>query len=76
MSSLVIVVLFIMFVIGSITYLTSLGNPEKVKKAQSTLKYAIAGFVLFLGSFLILKTIDILFLGNQGDIFRFRIGPK
>ncbi len=75
-SSLVIVVLFIMFIIGSFTYLTSLGNPEKLKKAQNTLKYAIAGFVLFLASFLILKTIDLLFLGNKGDIFRFTIGPK
>ncbi|OGK18799.1 hypothetical protein A3G67_01755 [Candidatus Roizmanbacteria bacterium RIFCSPLOWO2_12_FULL_40_12] len=74
MSSLVIVVLFIMFIIGSFTYLTSLGNPEKLKKAQGTLKYALIGFVLFIGAFLILKTIDVLFLGGKGNLFQFKIG--
>ncbi len=74
LSSLVIVVLFLMFVVGSFTYLTSFGNPEKVKKAQSILKYAIVGFILFICAFLILKTIDLLFLGGYGEIFQFRIG--
>lgn len=72
-SGLIVFVLLIMFVIGAVSYLTSLGNPEKVKKAQSTLKYAIIGFVLFMSSFLILKTIDFLFLGNQNKIFKFSI---
>lgn len=74
-SSLVIVVLFIMFVVGSISYLTSLGNPEKIKKSQAILKYALIGFFLFIGAFLILKTIDILFLGGQNEIFKFKLGP-
>lgn len=73
-SSFVIVVLLIMFVLGAFYYLTSLGNPEKVKKAQGTLKYALIGFTLFISAFLILKTIDVLFLGGQGDIFQFKIG--
>lgn len=72
-SALVILVLFIMFVIGSISYLTSLGNPEKIKKAQGTLKYAIIGFVLFISAYLILNIIDILFLGGQGKLFRLEI---
>lgn len=73
-SGLIILVLFIMFVIGAFNYLTSLGNPERVKKAQSTLKYAVIGFVLFLSAFLILKIIDTLFLGGTGTIFQFKVG--
>lgn len=73
-SALVVVVLFIMFLIGGFNYLTSFGNPEKVKKAQGTLKWAIVGFILFLSSFLILNIIDILFLGGKGNIFKLNIG--
>lgn len=73
-SGLIIVVLFIMLIVGAFHYLTSLGNPEKLKKAQGTLKYAVIGLVIFLGSFLILKVIDTLFLGGCGRLFRFQIG--
>jgi len=73
-SSLIGLVLFIMFVIGSFNYITSLGNPEKIKKAQGTLKYAVIGLVLFVSAFLILKIIDIIFLGGQNKIFQFTIG--
>src|SRR5512144_1868955 len=68
-SALIVLVLFIMFVNGSFSYLTSLGNPEKVKKAQGTLRYALVGFILFVSAFAILKIIDVLFLGNQNKIF-------
>lgn len=71
-----ILVLFIMLVIGAFTYLTSFGNPEKVKKAQGTFRLALIGFILFLASFLILKIIDVLFLGGTGSLFKFEIpGP-
>lgn len=73
-TGLLVLGLFIMFVVGAFMYLTSFGNPESVKKAQGTLKFALFGFILFLSAFLILKTIDILFLGNAGKIFRFEIG--
>jgi hypothetical protein len=72
-STLVIVILLVMFVVGGVSYITSFGNPEKVKKAQNTLKFAIIGFILFMSSFLILKSIDYLFLGNQNKIFKFNI---
>lgn len=75
-STFFVLVLLVMFIIGAVMYLTSLGNPEKVKKAQNTLKFAIVGFVLFMSSFLILKTIDFLFLGNQNKIFKFEIAPQ
>lgn len=75
-SAFIIFVLFIMFVIGSFNYLTSFGNPEKIKKAQGTFKFALIGLILFLGSYLILKVIDLLFLGGTGQIFRFELpGP-
>lgn len=74
-SALIVLVLFIMFIIGSFYYLTSFGNPEKVKKAQGTLKFALIGFILFISSFLILKIIDTLFLGGQGTLLKFNIGP-
>jgi len=75
-SAFIILVLFIMLVIGAFNYLTSFGNPEKVKKAQGTIKFAFIGFALFLGSYLILNIIDILFLGGAGNIFKFELpGP-
>ncbi len=75
-SAFIILVLFIMFLVGSFTYLTSLGNPEKIKKAQGILKFALVGFFLFIGAFLILKIIDVLFLGGAGRIFKFEIEPS
>ncbi len=70
-STFVMVVLLAMFIYGSFMYLTSLGNPEKVKKAQATFKFAIIGFILFISAFLILKIIDTLFLGGTGTLMKF-----
>jgi hypothetical protein len=72
-TGLIFLALFVMLVVGAFKYLTSLGNPEKVKKAQGTLTYAVIGLIIFLSAFLILKTIDFLFLGNQNKIFQFEI---
>lgn len=72
-SALIVVVLFVMFVIGSIKYLTSGGDPEKIKSARGTLTYAIIGTALFLGAYLILNIIDVLFLGGMGKLFQFKI---
>ena len=77
-SFFIIIVLFIMFVVGSFRYLTSFGNAERIKKAQGTLKYALIGFILFVSAFLILTIIQTLFLGGAGgthDLFQFNIGP-
>lgn len=73
-NALIILILFVMFVIGSFNFLTSLGNPEKVDKARGTFKFAIIGLILYISAYLILKIIDVLFLGNEGLIFQFRIG--
>lgn len=74
-SFFIILVLFIMFVVGSFRYLTSFGNAERVKKAQGTLRYALIGFILFVSAFLILTIIQKLFLGSSGaNLFEFNIG--
>lgn len=72
-STLIVFLLFIMIVIGAFQYLTSFGDPGKLKKAQATLRYAIAGFVLFLASFIIIKVIDTLFLGGTGALFQLNL---
>lgn len=63
----IIIVLFIMFVVGSFRYLTSFGNAERIKKAQGTLKFAVIGFILFVSAYLILTIIQALFLGGKQD---------
>ncbi len=70
----VLLVLFIMFVIGSFKYLTSLGNPDKVEEAKGTFKWAIIGLIVYVSAYLILTIIDMLFLGGTGTIFNFNIG--
>lgn len=72
-SVLVLLILFIMFIVGSFTYMSSGGDKEKVEKARHTFTYAIFGMLLFIGSYLILRIIDTLFLGGTGTIFRFEI---
>jgi len=81
-SFFIIIVLFIMFVVGSFKYLTSFGNAEAIKKAQGTLKYALIGFILFVSAFLIMTIIQTLFLpkvdpdnpGKTPNLFEFKLG--
>jgi hypothetical protein len=75
-SGLVVLILFIMFVTGSIMYLTSGGDPEKVAKAKSTFLWSIIGIALFLGSYLILMVIQTLFLKDGISLFKFEIPAK
>ncbi|MEK7634065.1 MAG: hypothetical protein AAB437_04445 [Patescibacteria group bacterium] len=81
-SFFIIIVLFIMFVVGSFRYLTSFGNAERIKKAQGTLKFALIGFILFVSAYLILTIIQTLFLpkvdpknpGKTPNLFEFKLG--
>ncbi len=73
-NAFILLVLFIMFVIGSFKYLTSLGSPDKIEEAKGTFKWAIIGLVVYVSAYLILTIIDMLFLGGNGDIFRLQIG--
>ena len=70
----ILVVIFIMFVIGSFKWLTSLGDAEKISEAQNTYKWAIIGLVVYLSAGMILFTIDQLLLGGTGALFKFKIG--
>jgi len=75
-SAFIILVLFIMFLVGGFNYLTSFGAPDKIKKGQATLKFAIIGFIVYISAFLILKTIQFLFLqGSSFNLFDFNLGP-
>lgn len=73
-NGLILLVLFVMFVIGSYKYLLSLGQPDKIEEAKKTFTWAIIGVVVYASSFLILLIIDNLFLGGQGQIFDLNIG--
>lgn len=75
-SAFIILVLFIMLTVGGFNYLTSFGNPEKIKKAQGTMKYAVIGLIIFVCAYLILKIIDILFLGGNGLLFQLNLGSQ
>lgn len=48
----------IMLMVGGIVWLTSGGNPEKVKQSQEIIKGSLTGLFLALGSFFILGTIN------------------
>ncbi|MAG60113.1 hypothetical protein CMO96_05005 [Candidatus Woesebacteria bacterium] len=52
------IVLFIMFLIGGFRYLTSGGDPKAVEGAKGTLTHAIAGLVVLVLAFIILKLIE------------------
>ena len=69
-GSIIVIVLFTTLFIGGFNYLTSFGKPEQMKKAQQTIMYGVIGFVLFISSYLILRVVDYLFLGNCGRIFQ------
>lgn len=63
----------VMIILGGFQYLTSGGNPENTKKAQSTITWGIAGIAVLLGSWLILKFIQVL---TNVDVTQFVIpGP-
>ncbi|QQS44365.1 hypothetical protein IPM65_02075 [Candidatus Roizmanbacteria bacterium] len=73
-NALILLVIFVMFVIGSYKYLLSLGDPGKVEDAKKTFTWAVIGLVVYVSAYLILFTIDQLFLGGKGDIFQLKIG--
>jgi len=73
-NALILLILFIMFVLGSFRWMMSLGQPEKVENAKKTFTWAIIGLVVYASAYIILFTIDQLFLGGKGDVFRLKIG--
>lgn len=51
-------VLFVMMISTGLKYLNSGGDPKSVEGAQKTFTYAVGGFVILAGSYLILKIIE------------------
>ena len=49
---------FIALIIAGFLYLTSVGNPAKMKEAKDRVVWALGGLTLLLGSWLILNTIN------------------
>ena len=65
------VALLIMLFSGGFKFLTSSGDPKKLEDAKKTLTFAIAGIVLLVGSYLILRVISD--ITNIGSILEFNI---
>jgi len=54
----------VMFIIGAIHWILSSGSPEKVKKGQDTLVWAVLGAAVAIGGYLALKFIFQVLTGN------------
>ncbi len=65
--------MFIMLIVGSFQLLTAGGEAKAIQKARATLTYAIAGLVIFLGIWFILRLIQTI---TGVDVTKFEIpGP-
>ena len=51
------IVLLFVLIWGGYDYMMSQGNPEKVKSAQAKITTGIIGFILLIGSYLIVRVI-------------------
>lgn len=61
-----ILILFLMFVYTGYTFLTSRGNPEKIKQARGIITSALIGFVLLVMAFFIVRIIGTIFNFSGG----------
>lgn len=61
-----IIILFFVLVWGGFNFLTSAGNPEKIKSARAKITTGIIGFILLIVSYIIVKLISTLFGIGQG----------
>lgn len=50
--------LLVMLLLGGFKYITAGSDPKAAESAKNTLSYAIGGFVLLIGSYLVLKLIE------------------
>lgn len=61
LMGLVGIILFLMLIAGGFTMLTSVGNPEGVKKGQSLITNALLGFVIIFVAYWIMQILQIMF---------------
>lgn len=59
------IILFIVLLWGGYSFITSRGNPEKVKSARAKITTGLIGFILLIVSYLIVRLLSYVFgLGN------------
>lgn len=51
------VIALVVFIVGGITWMTSMGNPDKVKKGKDTLVWGALGILVIFGSYAIIHFI-------------------
>lgn len=56
----------VMMVWGGFQWLTSAGNPEKVKKGTQTMIWSVIGLIIALASYLLVKTVLGFIAGGKG----------
>lgn len=61
------IILLLVFIWGGYDFITSQGNPEKVKSAQAKITTGIIGFILLIVSYLLVRLIAKIF-GLEGGI--------
>ncbi|OGK19583.1 hypothetical protein A2866_01205 [Candidatus Roizmanbacteria bacterium RIFCSPHIGHO2_01_FULL_39_8] len=61
------VVLLLVFILAGYNYMTSQGNPEKVKSAQAKLTTGLIGFFLLMLAYVLVKVLSFIF-GLGGGI--------
>lgn len=55
------IILFLVFIWGGYSYMTSRGDPEKIKSARAKLTTGVIGFILLIVSYLIVRIISDIF---------------
>ncbi len=61
----------VMFLIGTVKYITSGGDDKAIAEAKNTLTYAIIGIVIVALSYSLISLIDTLVLGGTGRLLTF-----
>jgi len=62
------VILLLVFIWAGYDFMTSEGNPEKIKSAQAKITSGVIGVLLLVSSFLIVKLVELI-LGIKSGIF-------
>jgi hypothetical protein len=68
-GGLIFLILLVMFILGSVQWLTAGADPSKLKKAQGTFFTAILGLIIIASSYLILIILKNVF-GIEVTVFR------
>ncbi len=68
------IALFVFLTIGGFKYLTAGGDPKKAEEAKSTITMTLVGFVLIIGSYLVLRILATFFGDTIGaDLLKINV---